>query len=194
MSSSKIDELIYKINELNEKVSIMSNNFEKLNTTITLLKDDIQINTKAISDLSIATFSGNKEELIIKNVKREKIVLPTDLVTKFLSLANVTGDVKMFKEYYINGVKQKKLIPFRKINDKKYQYWNNNKWNDDNNAEELLDIISRNIQIAYLSANDFDNIKDSDIFIKNQKHIASMTEPKNQKKLLTYIEKEFQTI
>jgi hypothetical protein len=193
MSSVKADEIIFKINEINEKFLLFSEKIDTLNNNIRLLKDNIEINTKTLADLTSATFANNKEELIIKNVKREKIIMSYEIILKFLSLSNVTGDVKMFKEYYITGIK-KKLIPFRKIDGQKYQYWNDNKWNDDLTGEIILDIVTKNIQSTYLSINDFDNIRDSDTFIRYQTHITSITKIKNQKKFFNFIEKEFQVI
>jgi hypothetical protein len=134
-----------------------------------------------------------KSDEIIKNVKNEKIIMSHEVILNFLSLSNVTGDVKLFKQYYITGIK-KNLIPFRKIDGNKYQYWNDNKWNDDPIGEIIIDIVTKNIQVTYLCINDFDKCRDPETFIRYQAHITSITNIKNQKIFFNLIEKEFQVI
>ncbi len=188
---SKNDEIIYKINEMNEKIDIFNDKLNELSNIVNVLKNYIEINNKTISDLAIASFS-DKKELIIKNVKVEKMRIPIDEVKTNLCINTLAGDANIFKIYYINDIPIE-LVPFKKFV-KKYQYWNNGKWHDDVDGSTITNIISKNIVGCYTSINNITNISDSSVFANNQNHIFKVGEENYKKRLFKQVVKYFQII
>jgi hypothetical protein len=66
--------------------------------------------------------------------------------------------------------------PVRYINKNNYQYWYNNKWNDDNSGDYIISVIIYNIKKLYIKTNTYENFKGN--IYKYQTYISKMPEKK----------------
>ena len=72
---------------------------------------------------------------------------------------------------------------------KKYQYWLDDKMNDDDSSGTYIkNTVIKNIEQCYLSVNIYiDNDMDIDDFIKNQEYISKLSEQKYKDQFLKKI-------
>lgn len=124
---------------------------------------------------------------LYKEVKEEDLNIDPDFIKECLSMCSLEGDVKLFKKMYIDDV-EKTQYPIRHIK-KKYQYWLNDKMNDDDsNGTYIRNTIIKNIEQCYLSVNIYiDNDTEMDDFIKNQEYITKLSEQKYKEQFLKKI-------
>lgn len=119
-----------------------------------------------------------------KDVKKEYFDLDKSFIKECLNMYSVYGDIKIFKKIYIDNIPSE-FYPIRNIK-KKFQYWNNNHMNNDNNGEYIKNTISHNIEQCYTSINVYDN-NDMDDFLRNQDHINQLSDEKYKDLLLSQI-------
>jgi hypothetical protein len=124
---------------------------------------------------------------LYKEVKVEDLNIDPDFIKECLSTCSLEGDVKLFKKMYIDDV-EKTQYPIRHIK-KKYQYWLNDKMNDDDsNGTYIKNTVIKNIEQCYLSVNIYiDNDTEIDDFIKNQEYITKLSEQKYKELFLKKI-------
>jgi hypothetical protein len=171
---------------MNNDNTISINNTNNTNNTNNIIDNTTQeqnINTfEEIPIMKVNSFSN-----FYKDIKKEKLELDNNFVKKCLESHNINSDLKIFKKIYIDNIPNS-CYSLRAIKGN-YQYWLNNKMNDDDeNGTYIKDIIIHNISNAYLEANNFDDyLEDNDLFIKNQEYILNMNKQKYIDKLFTNI-------
>lgn len=119
---------------------------------------------------SIESTSSNKS---IKELKVEDMNIENDVIIKYFRNKDIKSDISFFKYLYvdINGE-----CPIRYLNKNNFQYWSDGKWIDDNGAEEIIDIVLKNLSKMYIKNNTFDNFGTN--IDKYQSHIYSMKDKK----------------
>ena len=169
-------------NNLNELINIEENN--DLNELNNIVKNKLN---QEISIIKVNSFSN-----FYIDIKKEKLELDNSFIKKCLESHTINADLKIFKKIYIEDIPNS-CYSIRTIKGN-YQYWLNNKMNDDDeNGSYIKDIIIHNISNAYLEANNFDHyLQDNDLFIKNQEYILNMNKQKYKDKLFTNILKLIQ--
>tara|TARA_Y100000768_G_scaffold323341_1_gene259803 strand:- start:235 stop:765 length:531 start_codon:yes stop_codon:yes gene_type:complete len=170
-------------NLLNSIYLMNKNIYEKLTKVedkLNKLEDNIKVIESKINNTSIINTRNN--------FKKEKFEFEESIIKTFLEKNSLSGDFEMFQLMYYK--ESKESYPIKKISDNKYQYWNNNIWNDDN-LDSIKSILIYNIRYCYLKVNKYDDYKEnSDKFIKNQEHINKLSDSKYVNKLLSYIFKK----
>jgi len=138
------------------------------------------------------TNSISNNNLIYKDLKLEDIELDIIFIKKCLHAQSLSSDLKIFKKIYIDNIPCG-YYSIRNIK-KKYQYWLNDKMNDDDDdGTYIKNTIVSNIYNAYLKINNYDNYADDiDQFVKNQEYILSLNEQKYKDKLFNHIIKIIQ--
>lgn len=124
---------------------------------------------------------------LYREVRVEEFNIDTDFIKECLSLCCLDGDIKLFKKMYIDDV-EKTHYPIRHIK-KKYQYWFDDKMNDDDpNGTYIKNTVVQNIENAYLSVNIYhEDETEMDDFIKNQEHISKLSEQKYREQFMKKI-------
>lgn len=168
---------IQKNNDLNEFINIEENN--NLNELNNIEKNKLN---QEIPIIKVNSFSN-----FYIDIKKEKLELDNSFIKKCLESHTINADLKIFKKIYIEDIPNS-CYSIRTIKGN-YQYWLNNKMNDDDeNGTYIKDIIIHNISNAYLEANNFDHyFQDNDLFIKNQEYILDMNKQKYKDKLFNNI-------
>lgn len=150
--------------------------------------DEAQINTNK-KLIMAAKKTKEKPKKIEKYIdfKVEHFDIDQYFIRKCLDMNSTNGDIQLFKKMYIENV-SKEYIPIRHIK-KKFQYWLNDKMNDDDtNGEYIINIIVKNIELCYMKVNNIDNYEnDLDQFLKNQEHIMRLPEIKYKERFLEMI-------
>jgi hypothetical protein len=119
---------------------------------------------------SMESTSSNKS---IKELKVEDMDIENDVIIKYFRNKDIKSDISFFKYLYvdINGE-----CPIRYLNKNNFQYWSDGKWIDDNGAEEIIEIVLKNLSKMYIKNNTFDNFGTN--IDKYQSHIYSMKDKK----------------
>ena len=166
-----------ELSDLNEFINIEENN--NLNELNNIEKNKLN---QEIPIIKVNSFSN-----FYIDIKKEKLELDNSFIKKCLESHTINADLKIFKKIYIEDIPNS-CYSIRTIKGN-YQYWLNNKMNDDDeNGTYIKDIIIHNISNAYLEANNFDHyLQDNDLFIKNQEYILDMNKQKYKDKLFNNI-------
>ena len=119
---------------------------------------------------SMESTSSNKS---IKELKVEDMNIENDVIMKYFRNKDIKSDISFFKYLYvdINGE-----CPIRYLNKNNFQYWSDGKWIDDNGAEEIIEIVLKNLSKMYIKNNTFENFGTN--IDKYQSHIYSMKDKK----------------
>lgn len=119
---------------------------------------------------SMESTSSNKS---IKELKVEDMNIENNVIIKYFRNKDIKSDISFFKYLYvdINGE-----CPIRYLNKNNFQYWSDGKWIDDNGAEEIIEIVLKNLSKMYIKNNTFDNFGTN--IDKYQSHIYSMKDKK----------------
>ena len=153
---------------------------------LTELKNDLKHMEKEINSIKKnknvnSNSNTNTNKLEIMEVKSEKLDIPEEFIRRCIKYGNIRGDILMIKYWYLDKSNEH---PIRNINRIRWEFWCNGTWNIDIEGEYIKEVMSKNIQKAYLSVNTFDYYSDDfDLFIENQKHIHELNDPKYKKKL-----------
>jgi hypothetical protein len=128
-----------------------------------------------------------KNKSYYKEIKRESIQIDQNIVKRCLDNCNIQSDVDLFKIIYTDST-YKEYYPIRNIK-KKYQYWLDNKMNDDDaNGTYIKNVILKNIEELYLKINNYENYSTNiEQFLKNQEHIHVLMEEKYKDRFLAKI-------
>jgi len=119
---------------------------------------------------SMESTSSNKS---IRELKVEDMDIENEVIMKYFRNKDIKSDISFFKYLYvdINGE-----CPIRYLNKNNFQYWSDGKWKDDNGAEEIIEIVLKNLSRMYIKNNTFDNFGTN--IDKYQSHIYSMKDKK----------------
>jgi hypothetical protein len=149
-------------------------------------KDNILVKNKELSlkdnlsskDNNSILENDKNNILFYKELKKEDIILDDTFVKECLNMANIKGDIKIFRKIYIDNI-PKEYYPIRHIK-KKYQYWyDGHMVDDETNGNYIKNTILKNIEECYLRINTYDNyLNDMEQFLKNQEHINKLSEQK----------------
>ena len=141
------------------------------------------ISLKDFEEFDFNKISKKKEKKIIMNnvsvgnmreLKKENLEVDSDIVIKHLKVKDLNSDINFFKYLYMENGKE--CCPIRYLTKNNYQYWFDGAWCDDNCADEIIDILVKNITKLYMKNNTYDNFGiDID---KYQTYIYSMSEKK----------------
>ena len=153
-------------NSNNEKIiqSILTSQFESLNkllNNITLKIDNI--------DERVSNMEEKLKETIyspdMKPVINEKIIFnDKDKIFKYLCSNDISSDMKIIKEYYLNkivdGENIKLLCPIKYESYRKFYFWNGQKWIVDMDGYYISKILADNLQRLYLRNNNIRGASD----------------------------------
>jgi len=121
-----------------------------------------------------------------KEIKLDNFDIPIETIRRYLETTCLSADIKLFKMMYIEGV-PKEYIPIRHIK-KSFQYWLDNKMNEDIGGKYIRDTVCKNIEKLYTKVNTMNYYKDNnDKFLSNQEHIMKLSDEKYKDKLLQQI-------
>ena len=193
--STKSVELLTDISNLDGKNNDNITTIESNNDSV-LYDNDNKVNQKEKNDKSdekpIKTYKSKTKKAstgnaLYKEVKVEYINIDPDFIKECLSACSLEADIKLFKKMYIDDV-DKTQYPIRHMK-KKYQYWLDDKMNDDDSSGTYIkNTVIKNIEQCYLSVNIYiDNDMDIDDFIKNQEYISKLSEQKYKDQFLKKI-------
>jgi hypothetical protein len=177
--------------ELESNELLNSNSNETFNETyIDSFNDSIKyLSSNNSNKKSVKQVNKTKKtsSSLYKEVRVEEFNIDTDFIKECLSQCCLDGDIKLFKKMYIDDV-EKTHYPIRHIK-KKYQYWFDNKMNDDDpNGTYIKNTVIQNIENAYLSVNIYhEDETEMDDFIKNQEHISKLSEQKYREQFMKKI-------
>ena len=192
-----------KVNKPRDYIGDIDENEKKcienlLSETKKVKKSDKESNTKKkeeIQEVEENEKLDQKYELIktnsfninYKEIKKEEIIIDKELAKKCLESHNISSDIKIFKNIYIENIPNS-YYPIRHMKGN-YQYWLNNKMNnDDEQGTYIKDTIIHNITNIYLNINVIENYgDDTELFIKNQEYVFSMTKQKYKDKFFKNI-------
>ena len=178
-------------NEINIQ-DILSKQFEQMNKVLET------INTKIDSiDERVTGMEEKMKETIyspdMKALINEKIIIDDkDMIFKCLCTNDVSSDMKIIKEYYLNktvdGENVKLLCPIKYESYRKFYFWNGQKWVVDMDGYYISKILSDNLQRLYLRNNNVRGISDKmEKIFENQKYINSMKTDKYKRLLVKEI-------
>tara|TARA_B100001964_G_C14179890_1_gene575678 strand:- start:690 stop:1286 length:597 start_codon:yes stop_codon:yes gene_type:complete len=175
---------------------LLKDEFSKINKKFDKMENQIQSNEKKIMDLAnkmnllIDSINDNcKQVKNMRDLSEERIILDKEDILHSLKLHNLTGDIRIIKKFYLDiDVLEEPSI--RQISSRKFEYWNNGRWNDDFNCVYIVDTLTKNLQTLYTSVNFLTNVNNNtNIFMTNQKHINNLTTEKYRKLLVREIKK-----
>jgi hypothetical protein len=188
-SNCNNNDIINKINKIDEKMNIILNVLGNLKIDSKSLEDEMyDLKNKIDEKDERGRKKSSKNTLInIREIKKEQYNLDEDFVRTCLNLGSIEGDIKIFKKVYIDNI-SKEYYPIRHTK-KKFQYWyNGHMKDDDSNCNYIKNTIVQNIEDCYLNVNKYDSYQDDiDQFINNQEHINKMSEQKYKEKILSKI-------
>lgn len=178
-----------------EKFTELQTDMKDMKSEINTIKKKKKSSSKSGSSTSSGSSSDDdeddyvkKKESKIREVKLEKINIPTEFIKRCIKYNSMQGDMLIFKHWYLDKSEEP---PIRNINRQRWDFYCNGTWNMDIEGEYIKDVICKNIQKAYMSVNTIDYFEDDfDVFIDNQKHIMELSDPKYKKRVLSGI-KEF---
>lgn len=174
-----------------------SYNNNKVNYSILRANHLTSDSTKAVASLADTVNNNleegnnkkkkNKNKCYYKEIKRESINIDQNIVKRCLDNCNLQSDVDLFKIIYTDTT-YKEYYPIRHIK-KKFQYWLDNKMNDDDtNGSYIKNTILKNIEELYLKINNYENYSSNiEQFLKNQEHINILMEEKYKDRFLAKI-------
>ena len=127
----------------------------------------------------------------LKELKSENIELDRKDVLKALKYRDYRSAVCIFRLYYKNKEAEKYMFPIRITSKRKFEYYENNKWNPDLYGYHITHILCRNIQNLFMKFNDMDNGDISlDDFFLNQQFINKLSDEKYKKDIFKNIIEE----
>jgi len=130
---------------------------------------------------SIPLMISNSDITGYKEIKLDNFDIPIETIRRYLETTCLSADIKLFKMMYIEGV------PIRHIK-KSFQYWLDNKMNEDIGGKYIRDTVCKNIEKLYTKVNTMNYYKDNnDKFLSNQEHIMKLSDEKYKDKLLQQI-------
>ena len=162
----------------------MDQKLNELYSIIIKLRDDVEILNNKIDKLEIKT----SNDLITPksttnnriNMKKKKSEKSENEIRNILEKHSLIYDFELVKELYLNS--NNNAYPIRFISKNKYQYWDDNCWNEDNNGEHIKKICINTLQSLYLRCNKYDNYKNNnELYIKNQEYISSIARDEKYK-------------
>lgn len=178
---------------MNKNIIIIKNNQKKNNNEVNKLKIKYNILKSENNKLKIKynklenklnlleTKLHKKSENNMLSLKIEKYSIDDKYIIKFLNKNSIKGDIQFYKKIYLNSYKH----PIKCINNRRYQYWNNNTWIEDINANYIIETLKNNIKYCYLKVNKLINLENNiDQFISNQTYIDNMNNESYKKNLL----------
>lgn len=155
-----------KLTELCNIILKLRYDVEKLNIKIDNL--ETKTSTKTISTNNRINMKIKKSEKCEKDIQN------------ILEKHSLSYDFNLIKDLYLNSDNDKH--PIRYISKNKFQYWDDNCWNEDNNAEHIKKICIDTLQSLYLRCNKYENyINNNELYIKNQEYISSIAKDEKYK-------------
>ena len=179
------DDIINKINKIDEKMNIILSVLGNLKIDSKSLEDEMNDLKNKIDEKD----DKNKKKINknIRELKKEQYNLDENFVKQCLNSGSIEADIKIFKKIYIDNI-SKECYSIRHIR-KKFQYWYNGSMkDDDSNCTYIKNTIIQNIEDCYLNVNKYESYEnDIDQFINNQEYINKMSEQKYKEKLFLKI-------
>jgi len=189
-SNCSNNDIINKINKIDEKMNIILNVLGNLKIESKSLEDEMFDLKNKIDEKDERGRKKNSKNILnhnTKEIKKEQYDLDEDFVKSCLNSGSIEGDIKIFKKVYINNL-EKEQYPIRYTR-KKFQYWYNGSMkDDDSNCTYIKNTIVQNIEDCYLNVNKYESYQDDiDQFINNQEYINKMSEQKYKERFLLKI-------
>ena len=178
--STILEELMKISSKMIENHAEILNKLDSLEKRIVNVEKKIELTSK--EDYTV-------EDLI--ELKREKINVTKNDALKALSYRDYRAVLYIFRQFYKNKTNIKYSYPIRITGKRSFDYYANNKWNNDLYGHTSMNIICENIQNLFIKFNDLDNgdVSDED-FMNNQQFICKLSDEKYRKDIYKNIIEE----
>ncbi len=133
----------------------------------------------------------NKEENIIE-LKKEMLDIDMENIKKAIIYKDYRSIIYLFKLYYKTKTNKENQYPIRIKSKRIYEYYNNNKWIQDNDAHYIKHTLFTNMQTLFYKFNNLDNITDVDDIYNYQYFINKLSEEKYKREIFKHIIDEIQ--
>lgn len=161
---------------------------EEINDKLDLIIKSVENLSQYVKNIEkkISTCNSN-----IKEIKIESFEMDIEYLRECLESNSIKSDFCIIKKIYFSN--DENFYPIRINNQKKFLYWLDNKWNNDN-EKYVANILSKNLKNCYLKINTFENYKhNNDLFLSNQLYINKLSDEKYkdslEKMIKTFLEK-----
>jgi cell fate (sporulation/competence/biofilm development) regulator YlbF (YheA/YmcA/DUF963 family) len=188
-SNCNNDDIINKINKIDDKMNIILSVLGNLKIDSKSLEDEMNDLKNKIDEKDDKGRKKTNKNLNnnIREIKKEQYNLDEEFVKECLNSGCIDADIKIFKKIYIDNL-TKESYSIKHIR-KKFQYWYNGSMkDDDSNCTYIKNTIVQNIEDCYLNVNKYESYQDDiDQFINNQEYINKMSEQKYKERFLLKI-------
>ena len=162
---------IVRENEINNKLTRLENKIDKL---IDLMST--KLTKKSNNDTNTVKSMG---------VKKEKLQVDDNIALEYLEKMSYEADAEFLFNYYLKNIEKKDYL-IKKLKNNDITFWGNDEWIVDKNGVELKNIFSHNLKKIYTRVNRYDSIQNHDLLLKQQEHINTINDKKNQSLLFDY--------
>lgn len=179
-----------KDNILEEILSISSKLYEDQKQILSKLESL----EKRIINIERKVELSSKDEHSIEDLvelKKTDLNIDKSNVLKVLSYRDYRSVLQIFRQVYKNKNNLKYSYPIRSNGKRSFDYYANNKWNNDTYGHISMNIICDNVQNLFIKYNDLDNgdVSDED-FMNNQQFICKLSDEKYRKDIFKSIAEE----
>ena len=133
----------------------------------------------------------NKEGNIIE-LKKDMLDIDLENIKKAIIYKDYRSIIYLFKLYYKTKTNNENQYPIRIKSKRIYEYYNNNKWIQDNDAHYIKNTLFANMQTLFYKFNNLDNVTDVDDIYNYQYFINKLSEEKYKKEVFKHIVDEIQ--
>lgn len=169
------DKIQQCINLINDKFELIDNKIELIEKKVNFMEEKVNNLTKP-----------NEEELNTKNLIKESMNLPFDILKKSLIYKDYRTILLIFKYYYKDKTNTNNVYPIKIKGKRSFEYFNK-KWINDTNAHYIKNTLFMNIQTELFKYNNLDNVTEIDEFYNNQLFINKLSEDKDKRNIFKYI-------
>lgn len=143
------------------------------------------------SNLKIVNKNDTGDENI-NELKKEMLNFDMNDIKKAIVYKDYRTIIFLFKLYYKNKTNSIHQYPIRIKSKRIYEYYNNSKWIQDNDAHYIKNTLFTNIQTLLYKYNILDNVPDVDDIYNNQFFINKLSEEKYRRDTFKHIVDEIQ--
>lgn len=178
------------------KIKVLKNGMNTMNTMnsikndtddMILIKSLLNEVTQLKKEMNIIKSNKRNNKNDIEELKIKTIDISEEKIKKYLSYKSIQGEIKFFKEIYLNK-NGKNSIKYLK--GRTFKYWDGENWITDIGGLYIANIILKNIQNSYLRVNKYktnNGYNDIDIFISNQIKLQKLMEEQYKKDFIRSI-------
>ncbi len=179
--------------------NMMDKYFKDIHSVLNTINDKVDKIDKRVTNMEEkikdTIYSPDMKPLINEKIEYND----KDKIFKYLSSNDISSDMKIIKDYYLNkevdGENIKLLCPIKFESYRKFYFWNGKKWIVDMDGYYISKILSDNLQRLYLRNNNVRGSSDKmEKIFENQKYINSMKTDKYKRLLIKEIRMMINTL